>query len=169
MRWMLLLSLPLTWALLSECDSHRPIDKEELFRSVIEAVPEYQDFLTVDELHQSILELGEEYPGLVSVKAIGQSAGGAPIYEYRIGEGRNHALLFGFPHPNEPIGSMMLHFLTRELARNERLRNHFDFTWHIVICAEPDKARLNEGWFKGDLTLTRYARHFYRPPSHQQV
>ena len=64
---------------------------------------------------------------------------------------------------------MMLHFLTRELARNERLRDHFDFTWHIVICAEPDKARLNEGWFKGDLTLTRYARHFYRPPSYQQV
>ncbi len=43
----------------------------------------------------------------------------------------------------------MLHHLTRELAENEALRNYFDFTWHIVICAEPDKAKLNEGWFKG--------------------
>jgi len=96
---MLLLSLSLTWTLLSAPDVERPSGKEELFRSVIEAMPDYQGFLTVDELHQSILELGEEYPGLVSVKAIGQTAGGAPIYEYRIGEGRNHALLFGFPPP----------------------------------------------------------------------
>ena len=169
MGWMLLLPLSLTWTLLSAPDVDSPSGKEELFRSVIEAMPDYQDFLTVDELHQSILDLGEEHPGLVSVRAIGQTPGGSPIYEYRVGEGRNHALLFGFPHPNEPIGSMMLHFLTRELARNERLRDHFDFTWHVVICAEPDKAGLNEGWFKGDLTVTRYARHFYRPPSYQQV
>jgi hypothetical protein len=169
MRWMLLLPLSLTCGLLSGCDSRHPVDKDTLFRSVIEAVPDYQDFLTVDELHQSILDLGDEYPNLVSVTVVGRSTEGAPIYEFRIGQGRHHALLFGFPHPNEPIGSMMLHFLTRELATNERLRNHFDFTWHIVICAEPDKARLNEGWFKGDLTLTKYARHFYRPPSHQQV
>jgi hypothetical protein len=49
------------------------------------------------------------------------------------------------------------------------LRDHFDFTWHIVICAAPDQAKLNEGWFKGDLSITKYARNFYRPPSHQQV
>ena len=169
MRRMLLLALSLTWPVLSACDANPPVDKVELFRSVVEAVPDYQGFLTVDELHQSILDVAEEYPDLVSVEAIGQSAGGRPIYEYRIGEGANHALLFGFPHPNEPIGSMMLHFLTRELPRNQRLRDHFDFTWHIVICAEPDKAALNEGWFQGDLTLTSYARHFYRPPSSQQV
>ena len=64
---------------------------------------------------------------------------------------------------------MMLHYLSGELARNPALRDHFDFTWHLVVCAEPDKARLNEGWFKGQLSLTRYARHYYRPPSYQQV
>ena len=59
MGWMLLLPLSLTWTLLSAPDVDSPSGKEELFRSVIEAVPGYQDFLTVDELHQSILDLGE--------------------------------------------------------------------------------------------------------------
>lgn len=63
----------------------------------------------------------------------------------------------------------MLHYLTGELAKNDALRNHFDFTWHFILCAEPDKAKLNEGWFKGTNSLTKYARHFYRPPGYQQV
>ena len=40
MRWTLLLCLPLTWALLSGCDSQRPIDKEELFGNEKEKGPE---------------------------------------------------------------------------------------------------------------------------------
>jgi hypothetical protein len=132
-------------------------------------MPDYQDFLTVDELHRALEGLKEEHPDLVSLTVLGETEQGNPIYEFQIGNGANHALLFGFPHPNEPIGSMMLHHLTRELVENHVLRNYFDFTWHIVICAEPDKARLNEGWFKGQLSVTRYARNFYRPPYHQQV
>lgn len=145
------------------------IDREKLFDEVASAMPEYQDFLTVDELHGALQSLKEEYPGIVSLSVLGETDRGNPIYEYRIGEGQNHALLYGFPHPNEPIGSMMLHHLTRELVENEALRDYFDYTWHIVICAEPDKAKLNEGWFKGELSITKYARNFYRPPSYQQV
>jgi hypothetical protein len=132
-------------------------------------MPDYQDFLTVDELHGALLSLKGKHPELVSLTVLGETERGQPIYEFRVGEGANHALLFGFPHPNEPIGSMMLHHLTRELVENQALRNYFNFTWHIVICAEPDKAELNEGWFKGQLNLTKYARNFYRPPYHQQV
>jgi hypothetical protein len=132
-------------------------------------MPEYQDFLTVDELHDALIGLKEEHPELVSLTVLGETERGHPIYEFQLGNGANHALLFGFPHPNEPIGSMMLHHLSRELVENEALRDYFDFTWHIVICAEPDKAKLNEGWFKGPLNITKYARNFYRPPYHQQV
>jgi hypothetical protein len=145
------------------------LDKEELFREVISSMPDYQDFLTVDELHGALQSLKEEYPELVSLTVLGETEQGNPIYEFQIGTGSNHALLFGFPHPNEPIGSMMLHHLTRELVENHALRDYFDFTWHVVICADPDKAKLNEGWFKGQLSLTKYARNFYRPPSYQQV
>jgi hypothetical protein len=147
----------------------QPVDAETLFRNVADAMPEYADFLTVDELQQALEALKAKYPDQVTLRVLGTSAGGHPITECQIGHGKRHALLFGFPHPNEPIGSMMLHFLTEELAKNATLRDHFDFTWHIVLCAEPDKARLNEGWFKGTNSVTKYARHYYRPPSYQQV
>jgi hypothetical protein len=146
-----------------------PVDAESLFRAAADAMPDYADFLTVDELQQGLDALKAKYPDQVRLRVVGRSAAGSPITECQIGRGRRHALLFGFPHPNEPIGSMMLHFLTEELAKNAALRDHFDFTWHIVLCAEPDKARLNEGWFKGTNSVTKYARHYYRPPSYQQV
>lgn len=140
-----------------------------LFDAVAAAMPDYPDFLTVDELDRSLRTLQARYPSVVRLRVVGTSAGGHPITECEIGNGRRHALLFGFPHPNEPIGSMMLHHLSEQLAANERLRRHFDFTWHLVLCAEPDKARLNEGWFKGRNSVSKYARFYYRPPSYQQV
>lgn len=149
--------------------SQKIVNKDEFFQNIVSNMPDYEDFLTVDELHQSLMTLKSQYPELISLTSLGKTDMGNPIYEFKIGEGKYHALLFGFPHPNEPIGSMMLHYLTQELAANKDLRKYFDFTWHIIICAEPDKAKLNEGWFKGELTLTKYARHYYRPPSHQQV
>jgi len=149
--------------------SQKIVNKDEFFENIVSNMPDYEDFLTVDELHQSLMTLKSQYPELISLTSLGKTDMGNPIYEFKIGEGNYHALLFGFPHPNEPIGSMMLHYLTQELAANKDLRKYFDFTWHIVICAEPDKAKLNEDWFKGELTLTKYARHYYRPPSHQQV
>ena len=36
------------------------------------------------------------------------------------------------PHPNEPIGAMMLEYFTRELAENKELREKLDYTWYIV-------------------------------------
>jgi hypothetical protein len=145
------------------------VHRDELFREVVASMPAYQDFLTVDELHAALIGLKEEHPELVSLTVVGETEHGSSIYEFQVGDGANHGLLFAFPHPNEPIGSMMLHHLTRELVENQALREYFDFTWHIVICADPDKARLNEGWFKGQMSVTKYARNFYRPPYHQQV
>jgi hypothetical protein len=146
-----------------------PTDVHALFRGVADAMPDYADFLTVDELQRDLEALQAKYPAQVRLRTVGASAAGFPITECEIGHGTRHALLFGFPHPNEPIGSMMLHYLTEALASNAPLRDHFDVTWHIVLCADPDKARLNEGWFKGTNSVTKYARHFYRPPSYQQV
>lgn len=142
---------------------------DALFQSVADAMPEYADFLTVDELQRGLEALQATYPQHVRLRTVGASAAGYPITECQIGRGTHHALLFGFPHPNEPIGSMMLHYLSEALATNAALRDHFDVTWHLVLCADPDKARLNEGWFKGSNSVTKYARHFYRPPAYQQV
>jgi len=141
----------------------------ELVRRVLDAVPDYRAFKTVEELDQASRELARRHPDRVALEEIGKSREGHPILCLRIGGGRGRALFFGFPHPNEPIGSMMLDYLAQRLAEDEDLARSFDLTWYIVKCVDPDGARLNEGWFKGPFTPYHYATNYYRPAGNQQV
>jgi len=136
---------------------------------ILQDVPDYQVFLTVDELKANAHRLAEEYPHVVELLPAGHSRQGDPIEAIKIGDGPRQALLFAMPHPNEPIGSMMLEYLSRRLAEDDALRESLGYTWYMIKCIDPDGARLNEGWFKGPFAIENYARHFYRPPSYQQV
>jgi len=140
----------------------------DLDRVIVE-VPEYDRFLTVDEMDASTRRLAEQHPEVVSLREVGRSRKGHPILCLRVGEGRYRALLFGCPHPNEPIGAMMLEYLSWRLAEDRDLRDGMDYTWYLIKCIDPDGTRLNEGWFGGPFTLHNYARHYYRPPLFQQV
>ncbi|MDH5200633.1 MAG: M14 family zinc carboxypeptidase, partial [Candidatus Bathyarchaeota archaeon] len=135
---------------------------------ILDSVPEYREFLTVDELNSSSQALADEH-GHVDFFRVGESTEGEPIHALRIGDGPRNALLFGFPHPNEPIGSMTLEYLSRRLAEDDELRDEMGYTWYIVKCIDPDGARLNEGWFKGRFTPLKYALNYYRPPGKNQV
>ncbi len=137
--------------------------------TLMQDVPDYQTFLTVDELNASMHRLAGQYPQAVELLHIGQSRQGDPIHAMKIGSGRKTGLMFAMPHPNEPIGSMMLEFLSTRLAEDEVLRNDLDYTWYIIKCIDVDGTRLNEGWFKGPFSVSSYARHFFRPPGHLQV
>lgn len=139
-----------------------------MFDKIIEEVPDYKAFYTIDELNASSGKLSREHPSKVRIFEIGKSRKGEKIKALRIGNGRKTALLFGFPHPNEPIGSMTLEYLSWKLAE-ERALDRLDFTWYIVKCIDPDGARLNEGWFKGPFTPLNYALNYYRPPAYQQI
>jgi len=75
----------------------------------------------------------------------------------------------GVPHPNEPIGTLTLAFLTRLLCEDDALRAALDVTLHAVPVADPDGYVLNEGWMKGAFSPTKYALAFYRPPHREQV
>ena len=86
-----------------------------------------------------------------------------------VGSGSKNALLFGCPHPNEPIGGMLIHHLSEAVCKDAELRDAFDYTWHFIPTVDPDGTRLNEGWFAGPFTPTNYARHFYRPAGFEQV
>jgi hypothetical protein len=91
------------WSLLA-CAGPRPqMDRDQLFREVVSSMPAYEDFLTVDELHGALVGLWDGHPELVSLTVLGETDLGSPIYEFQVGQGANHALLFAFPHPNEPI------------------------------------------------------------------
>jgi len=139
-----------------------------MIQDLIKSVPSYREFLTIDELYQSDRELAQKHPSIVRLRKIGASKNGAPIQALKIGEGRYQAVLFGFPHPEEPSGSLVLNYLSEKLAADGDLRKRFDYTWHIVKCADPDGARLNEAWFK-KFSVKNFALNYYRPPSHKQV
>jgi len=139
-----------------------------VFERIIEEVPAYKSFYTVDELKSNSEKLASKHPYKVKIFEIGKSRKGEKIEALRIGNGKKTALLFGFPHPNEPIGSMTLEYLAQRLTEKGPL-DKLDFTWYIVKCIDPDGARLNEGWFKGPFTPIHYALNFYRPPGYQQV
>jgi hypothetical protein len=136
---------------------------------VLNDVPDYQSFLTVDELKAGAHELAAQYPDIVEILPVGVSRQGDPIEAVRIGNGPKKAVLFAMPHPNEPIGSMMLEFFSRRLAEDETLRESLGYTWYLIKCIDPDGTRLNEGWFKGPFSIRNYASNYYRPPSFQQV
>lgn len=136
---------------------------------LMQDVPDYKTFLTVDELDSSMHSLAKKYPGVVELLPLGKSRQGSLITAMKMGTGSKVGLMFAMPHPNEPIGSMMLEFLTTRLAEDEDLLKSLDFTWYIIKCIDLDGTRLNEGWFKGPFSITNYARHFYRPPGRLQV
>ncbi len=136
---------------------------------IMNDVPDYQVFLTVDELKASTYQLANRHPNNVEILPIGHSRLGDPIEAIRIGDGPGKALLFAMPHPNEPIGTMMLEYFALRLAEDDALRESLGYTWYLIKCIDPDGTRLNEGWFKGPFSIENYARHYYRPPAFQQV
>ncbi len=140
-----------------------------LLEDIFKNVPDYKHFMTVDELNESSKSLAEEYKEVVQLKEIGKSRDGKPIFSLKIGNGGLNAVLFAFPHPNEPVGSMMLEYLSNVYAQNEELRKNMGFTLHIVKVSDPDGAKLNENWFKGPFTPLNYALNYYRPAGNQQV
>ena len=73
------------------------------------------------------------------------------------------------PHPNEPIGTLTLEFLTPPPVRGRGTARALDVTLHVIKVADPDGLVLNEGWFKGAFSPLRYALNYYRPPHREQV
>jgi len=126
--------------------------------TVLDKVDNYTEFLTVNELEDELRNLQRK--DLIKINHIGKSSSGRSILSAKIGNGKKSALVFGFPHPNEPIGSLTCLSLINAISENEYLKNRF--TWHIIPSADPDGAKLNEGWFKGKFTIEKYAKNFYR-------
>jgi hypothetical protein len=132
-------------------------------------VPEMDRFLTLDELNADLERIATDHPEIASTRRVGSSKLGEPIRMLSIGSGATNAFLFACPHPNEPIGAMMVHHLAHRLVEDAELRDGYGYTWHLIGCVEPDGTRLNEGWFAGPFTPRNYARHFFRPSSAMQV
>ena len=135
---------------------------------ILNQVPKYKEFMTVAELNNSSKKLAKNFDH-VDLKEIGKSREGRTIYCLKIGEGKENVLLFGFPHPNEPIGSMSLEFLSWFLAKNPDFTIETGYTWYIIKAIDIDGAVLNEGWFKGEFDPLKYAKNYYRCAQSDQV
>lgn len=138
-------------------------------RAIASDVPDYKVFLTIDELSASSHQLAAEYPDIASLRVVGETRSGDPIELLTIQGGPAAAFVFGGPHPNEPIGTMTIEYLSRRLCEDAALRGELGYTWHFIKSIDADGMRLNEGWFKGPFTPTNYARHFFRPAPFDQV
>ncbi len=135
----------------------------------MDGVPDYKHFLTAEELDDSSRRLAQRYPDVVTLNVIGRSRAGKELLCLKIGDEPGTALMFGLPHPNEPIGTMMLEYFSECLAADEELRHAFGYTLYIVKAWDYDGYTRNEGWIKGPYTVTNYSRNFYRPIGRQQV
>jgi hypothetical protein len=136
---------------------------------LLERIPDYADFPTVDEMVAAVHRLHERHPEITQLRRVGSSRLGEPLHCLTIGSGARQALVFAMPHPNEPIGALTAVELARQLCEDAALLGSLNVAWHIVPCIDPDGTRLNEGWFKGPFTRSHYARHFYRPATEDQV
>ena len=140
-----------------------------IYEELLRKIPDYKEFLTAQELDESSFALAKEYPDVVSVFPFGETKEGRTLQCMKISGGKHVALMFGCPHPNEPIGTMMLEYFTRALAENKALRDELDYTWYIVKAWDYDGLMLNEKWLKGPYTLYNYSRNFFRPAGFKQV
>ena len=145
------------------------VELEDFVVKVLDGIPEYREFMTVDELNRSSEKLVSKHGDKASLFEVGTARNGEPIKCLKIEGGEVNALLFAFPHPNEPIGSMTLEYLSWMLVSNDEFRRRMNTTWYLVKCVDPFGARLNEGWFKGRWSLKKYALNYYRPPGYKQV
>ena len=138
-------------------------------KQIASDIPDYSVFLTIDELTESSHQLVKDFPDIASIRIVGHTRRGDPIELLTIKGGPFSAFVFGGPHPNEPIGTMTIEYLSRRLCEDPALREELGYTWHFIKSIDSDGMRLNEGWFKGPFTPTNYARHYYRPEPAAQV
>jgi hypothetical protein len=120
-------------------------------------------------LDESSRRLADKYPDTVELRTIGESSEGREITTLVIGEGDKSAFMYGFTHPNEPIGSLTIECLASRLAASAELRKRLGYKFILAKAIDVDGARLNEGWFRGPFDLLTYAENYYRPPPNEQA
>jgi len=138
---------------------------------ILKEIPDFNEFMSISELYESSNVLAKRHHDVVEIIDVGESRiSNIPVQALIIrGGDENRILAFGFPHPNEPIGSLVLEFLSQKLTADKELLKKFNATWIMIKVADVFGVKLNEGWFKGAFNIRKYALNYYRPPGYKQV
>ena len=104
--------------------------------------------------------------GEAAVWLAGASRAGRPIRCLEVPGGPLRAVLVGAPHPEEPVGAVVIDHLLPLLAGG--LADELGFSFSVVRVADPDGVILNEPWFEEPADLVGYLLRSYRPASIDQ-
>jgi hypothetical protein len=135
------------------------------FDEIVSSVPDYGAYPTLAEIEASTDDLVAAHPQ-VRVWPAGVSRAGQPIRCLDVPGGPMQALLVGAPHPEEPVGTLVLELLLPLLAGG--LAKELGFGFSVIKVADPDGVRLNEPWFSAPTDLERFLLGAYRPALAEQ-
>lgn len=135
------------------------------FSEVLDKVPDWDRYYTVDELHESSARLVNDYSDKVELIDLGKSTEGEIIDCLKIGDGKYNALIHGFPNCEEPFGGNLLDYFSWALAEHGDFRDSMNYTWYLIKCSDPDGARRCEDFQKGPLTPMNFTLNYYRTPN----
>jgi hypothetical protein len=135
------------------------------FQDLLENIPQFKRYMTVDELHQRNADMVNEYPGKVELIDLGKSTNNEIIDCLKIGNGKYNAIIHGFPNCEEPFGGNLIDYFAEALLQNDELVDSLNYTWYLIKCSDPDGARLNEGFQTGPHTPMNFSLNYYRTPN----
>ncbi|MGV9272093.1 M14 family zinc carboxypeptidase [Streptomyces griseosporeus] len=100
----------------------------------------------LDLLEARARALAAAAPGVIRLRVAGTSRAGRPLWLLSAGHGERQLLTVAGAHANEPVGGASALRLARLLAHRPALLDRLDCTWHLLLCLDPDGARLAHGW-----------------------
>jgi hypothetical protein len=137
----------------------------KFFRRILRDIPTYSRFLTVNEIDE-LVDLIRDMGG-VRASIVGHTINGEPLRMLTIGEGEKTALIIGVPHSDEPLGSLVVTFFARWLAKHPEAKG-LGWRWLFIPILERRGMRLNEGWFNMPESLAAMAKSTFREPTEFQ-
>jgi len=138
---------------------------EKNYNDIFKDIPLYSRFLKVDEI-DNLVNLITKLPS-VKHKVIGTTLNNEPLVMLDVGKGEKTALIIGVPHSDEPLGSLVITFFARWLAKHPEV-NGFGWRWLFIPILERRGMRLNEGWFNMPQSLATLAKSNFREPTEDQ-
>ncbi len=132
---------------------------------ILRDIPTYSRFLTVSEIDELVNLIGNMAG--VSKSIIGRTINDEPLLMLTIGTGEKTALIIGVPHSDEPLGSLVVTFFARWLAKHPEAEG-LGWRWLFIPILERRGMRLNEGWFNMPESLAAMAKSTFREPTEFQ-
>jgi len=123
--------------------------------------------LTINDFLTGLYDMVRHLKIDTDVLAIGTSRSGNVIEALKILHMPQRALFLGFPHPNEPLGEVIMSAIVQEAALRQSPNNHE--CWYLVPVWDIDGALKNQAWWSDTVSIGRMIDHWYRPAPSQQV